>query len=149
MSSGGFFMFLATHLGWVTTTFPEVSHRFLSSFQTSNFIRTAKHRTARHSTWHPFPQAPQPPFFQPNSSILVAFRMPFPPPPSEAFTIKGKPMLSARATASSTVVTIALLKISSKSIQGRARKIYRLLYMGQKVPQTPSWFKELVAKLWV
>mmetsp|Transcript_32470 Transcript_32470/g.75831 ORF Transcript_32470/g.75831 Transcript_32470/m.75831 type:complete len:217 (-) Transcript_32470:321-971(-) len=56
-----------------------------------------------------------------SSSMFVAFRMPLPPPPSEAFTMIGNPTFSARSTASSTVRTIALLKTSSGTVPSSVR----------------------------
>mmetsp|Transcript_23599 Transcript_23599/g.57154 ORF Transcript_23599/g.57154 Transcript_23599/m.57154 type:complete len:223 (+) Transcript_23599:5435-6103(+) len=47
-----------------------------------------------------------------SSSSLSDMRIPFPPPPSEAFSMTGYPIRLAASTASSAVVTMALLKIS-------------------------------------
>ena len=48
-----------------------------------------------------------------SSSSLSLMRMPLPPPPSDALSMTGYPMRFAAASDSSTVVTIALLKMSS------------------------------------
>ena len=47
-----------------------------------------------------------------SSSSLFDMRMPLPPPPSDAFNITGYPIRFAAAKDSSTVVTMALSKIS-------------------------------------
>mmetsp|Transcript_2180 Transcript_2180/g.6660 ORF Transcript_2180/g.6660 Transcript_2180/m.6660 type:complete len:223 (+) Transcript_2180:3046-3714(+) len=47
-----------------------------------------------------------------NSSLLADIRIPLPPPPSDAFNMTGNPILSAAATHSSTVVTMALSNVS-------------------------------------
>ena len=48
-----------------------------------------------------------------SSSMLDTMRMPFPPPPSDAFTMSGKPIFIALASASSTVASVASSKIAS------------------------------------
>mmetsp|Transcript_36881 Transcript_36881/g.91119 ORF Transcript_36881/g.91119 Transcript_36881/m.91119 type:complete len:246 (-) Transcript_36881:554-1291(-) len=52
-----------------------------------------------------------------SSSMLVTMRMPLPPPPSDAFTISGKPTLSADASASSSVRSVAAARMSSGMVR--------------------------------
>mmetsp|Transcript_14907 Transcript_14907/g.36609 ORF Transcript_14907/g.36609 Transcript_14907/m.36609 type:complete len:245 (+) Transcript_14907:6053-6787(+) len=47
------------------------------------------------------------------SAMLVTMRIPFPPPPSEAFTISGNPTLAADTSASSKVRRVACVRTSS------------------------------------
>ena len=48
-----------------------------------------------------------------SSSMVFTLRMPLPPPPSEALTMTGNPIVATTFSASSTFVSVALFKVSS------------------------------------
>mmetsp|Transcript_10656 Transcript_10656/g.39113 ORF Transcript_10656/g.39113 Transcript_10656/m.39113 type:complete len:223 (+) Transcript_10656:5967-6635(+) len=60
-----------------------------------------------------------------NCDSLVDLRIPLPPPPSDALIMTGYPMRSATSRASSTLFTIAFLKISSGMVPSSVRSAVR------------------------